>query len=436
MLVKVPSERGSAHQLRRIESVTDTALSNVELEGMLRQLLERLCDLLDADAATVLMHDADARALVPTTAVGVGDDLRTAVKVPVGKGFAGSIAAQKRAVTLDRVDKTTVVNPYLWQHRLRSLLGVPMLAEGQVVGVLHVGSKTRRRFTDDDTKLLQVAADRVALATQARISRTEHAAAQILQRSVMPSALPAIPGVELAARYIPGGKAGVGGDWYDVFTLPSGKVGIVIGDVVGEGLRAAVIMARLRSALQAYALGTSDPATVLEKLDRMVRHFEPNIMATISYAVLDLETNRMVISLAGHPPPVYAQPNRPAVLLDGKPDLPVGTQLSARARGTTELTVSPHMVMCFYTDGLVERKGVSIGAGLERLCDTMHAGAAAETACADIVDALLSGYEPIDDIAITVLNRTESPLSADVARGQPLGDQAGQHAWAGSTSHR
>ncbi len=98
--------------------------------------------------------------------------------------------------------------------------------------------------------------------------------------------LPGIPGAELSARYRPG-KADVGGDWYDVFTLPSGEVGIVMGDVAGHGIAAAVVMGRMRSTLRAYALETDDPAEVLRRLDRKMQHFEPDATATVVYAVCE-----------------------------------------------------------------------------------------------------------------------------------------------------
>jgi hypothetical protein len=165
------------------------------------------------------------------------------VRISVGRGFAGRIAAEHRPVILDRVDHTTVLNPILWAKGIQSMVGVPMVAGGRVTGVLHVGSLTPRRFTADDVELLQLAADRAAVAA--------------LQRSLVPSALPAVAGAELAARYIPGS-----GDWYDVFTLPSGELCVTVGDVAGSGLPAAVVMGRMRSSLRSYALETTDPAEV------------------------------------------------------------------------------------------------------------------------------------------------------------------------------
>ena len=157
------------------------------------------------------------------------------------------------------------------------------------MGVLHVGSFAPRSFGEYEIGLLQLAADRLALATQAQISHAERAAATALQRSLLPSRLPVVPEFDFAARYVPSAELGVGGDWYDVFALPGDRVGIVIGDVSGHGLSSAVIMGRLRSALRAYALDNDSPGVVLDKLDRKANHFEAGVMATVAYGIIDLD---------------------------------------------------------------------------------------------------------------------------------------------------
>ena len=179
-----------------------------------------------------------------------------------------------------------------------------------MIGVLHVGSLTPRQFTSQEVELLQLAADRAAAAVQSISAQADRVAAEALQRSLVPSALPAVPGAEMAARYIPGSGV-VGGDWYDVFTLPSGELCVVMGDVAGSGLPAAVIMGRMRSALRAYALETRDPAEVLARLDRKMLHFEPNALATVLYAVIDPALDRMHVASAGHFPPALAVPGSP-----------------------------------------------------------------------------------------------------------------------------
>ena len=127
----------------------------------------------------------------------------------------------------------------------------------------------------------------------------------------------------------------MGGDWYDVFTLPSGQLGVVIGDVAGSGLPAAVIMGRMRSALRAYALETTDPAEVLARLDAKMQHFEPGALATVAYAVFDPGLDRMRICSAGHHPPVIASPGQPAGLADVPPGLLIGAVPGAQRQVAT-----------------------------------------------------------------------------------------------------
>src|SRR6201999_3713978 len=154
-------------------------------------------------------------------------------------------------------------------------------------------------------------------------NRGDRDAAIALQQSLLPSQLPKVPGVEIAARYVPG-DGRVSGDWYDVFTLPSGELCVVMGDVAGSGLAAAVIMGRMRSTLRAYALETADPAHALRMLDRKMQYFEPNAMATVLYGLYDPGSGEFQMSSAGHPPPVLAVPGRPAGLLHLRPDPPIG----------------------------------------------------------------------------------------------------------------
>ena len=320
-------------KLRDIRSITDAALSYLDADEFLTELLSRVKETLDADTAAVLLLDRSARQLVATAASGLEEEVRQGVRLPVGQGFAGRIAAEARPITLDHVDHGNVLNPILLEKGIRSLIGVPLLVNGAVIGVLHVGSIGSRVFTGDDTALLQMAADRAALAVQSLRSRDDRAAATALQQSLLPPELPAVPGVEIAARYVPG-DGRVGGDWYDVFTLPSGELCVVMGDVAGSGLEAAVIMGRMRSALRAYALETRDPAEVLSRLDRKIQHFEPAAMATVSYAVLEPATGHMHISAAGHFPPVAAAP-------DGAPTWPTSRSASRSASPMTHVGRPP-----------------------------------------------------------------------------------------------
>lgn len=392
-----PSER-----LRRIEAVTDADLAHMELEELLNTLLERLRAVLEVDTAAVLLLDRSRRYLVATAARGIDEEVQQGVRIPLGLGFAGRIAAEKRPVILDEVTSGNVHNPLLLRRGIRSLLGVPLLTAGRVLGVLHIGTLTPRTFTDDDTSLLQVVADRVALATAARISHAERTAAATLQRSLLPAALPTVPGLEFAARYVPG-EGQVGGDWYDVFELPSQRLCIVVGDVAGRGLPAAIAMGRLRTVFRAHALDLDEPAALLAKVDQHVAHFEPGTLTTALCAVLDPQHQVLQISTAGHPPPVLAAPGEDAELLQLHHDLPLGVDV-ARPRHSVDVKLPPGAAICFYSDGLVERRDADIDVGLQRLRAAAKAGPA-EAVTATIMAELVGRDPAQDDIAILAVSR-------------------------------
>jgi putative methionine-R-sulfoxide reductase with GAF domain len=389
-------------RLRDIQSITDAALSRLDDRELLAELLDRTRQVLQADTAAALLLDFSSGQLIATAAAGLEEEVQQGVRIPVGHGFAGRIAAEHRPVVLDRVDHTTVLNPILWAKGIQSMMGVPMVASGRVIGVLHVGSLTPRRFTGGDVEFLQLAADRAAAAVQSITAQADRAAVVALQRSLVPSALPAVPGAELAARYVPGSGA-LGGDWYDVFTLPAGQVCVTVGDVAGSGLAAAVIMGRMRSALRAYALETTDPAEVLSRLDRKMQHFEPDALATVAYGVFEPGLDRIHVALAGHFPPVIARPGEPAE----PADVQIGALIGAASRAqrpVTTVPVPPGALLCFFTDGLIERPDEVIDEGLDRLCQAVTAQAP-EVACAAVMGALVGNEPARDDIALLMIRR-------------------------------
>jgi len=390
-------------RLRAIQSITDAALSRLDDHELLIELLDRIREILQADTVAVLLLDFSAGQLIATAAAGLEEEVRQGVRIPVGRGFAGRIAAEHRPVILDRVDHTTVLNPILLAKGIQSMMGVPMVARGRVTGVMHVGSLTPRQFTGHDVELLQLAADRAAAAVQSMAAHADQVAVEALQRSLIPSALPAMAGAEMAGRYVPGSGV-VGGDWYDAFTLPSGELCVVMGDVAGSGLPAAVIMGRMRSALRAYALETPDPAEVLRRLDRKMQHFEPDALATVLYAVFDPALDQVRVCMAGHFPPVIALPGEPAELAEVQLGALIGAAPRVR-RAVTTVPVPPGTLLCFFTDGLVERPGEVIDEGFDQLCQALTAPQSPEEACVAVTGALIGSEPARDDIALLVLQR-------------------------------
>ena len=294
--------------MRWLEAVTDAGLAQLTVDQLLDELLDKVRELMAVDTAAVLLLDPSRQFLVATVARGIEEEVHQGVRIPLGRGFAGRIAKERHWVAIEQVDHNNVLNPILREKGIASLLGVPLVAGGTVLGVLHVGTLTRRLFTEQDAQLLQMVADRAATATQSRMSRAERAAAAVLQRTCCRPSLPEIPGLEFASRYVPGDHGQVGGDWYDVFTLPSGAVCLVVGDVVGHGLAAAQSMSQIRAVLRSTTLRTEDPAEVLTRLDEHVRHFQPDTMATVLCGILTPATDVLRMSSAGHPPPILAAP--------------------------------------------------------------------------------------------------------------------------------
>ncbi|MET7877167.1 PP2C family protein-serine/threonine phosphatase [Micromonospora profundi] len=393
-----------AERLRRIEAVTDATLSRLDAADLFDELLDRVRELLRVDTAAILLLDVHARQLVATAAKGLEEEVRQAFRVSVGRGFAGRIALTRQPVIIEQVTAEQVINPVLLQTGVKSLLGVPIFARGDLIGVLHVGTLTPRRFAPDDVRLLELVADRIGVANQARAHSLDQSAALALQRSLLPTELPKVPNLEMAARYVPGHVSGVGGDWYDVFPLPSGWLGVVIGDVSGHGLQSAVVMGRIRSALRAYALVSHDPAEALTLLDRKVNHFETGSLSTALYAMISPDGTTIKVSLAGHLRPVMVVPSEPTALLPARVDPPLGIRHRIPQRRSTTVDFPPGAVLVCYTDGLVERRGESIDTGIGRLAAAVPLEPA-ETVCAAVM-ATLDTENPNDDIALLVIRRT------------------------------
>ena len=406
--------RIAADRLRDLQTITDAALAFLPLDVLLDELLTRVVGILGADTAAILLLDEDENELVARAAKGLEEEVERGVRIPLGRGFAGRIAATRMPVRILNLAEADIFNPILREKGLESMLGVPLLVEGDVVGVLHVGTLRQRAFDDDDTELLQRAADRAALAISSRLTEHERGLADALQRSLMPR-LPRVPAVSLAGRYLPAAAARLGGDWYDAFALPDGRLGLAIGDVVGRGFHAAAIMGQLRSGLRAYALDGMPPGEVLEKLNRLLRQLEPGRTATLVYLVLDPHGGGLVAAGAGHPPPLVNPAGGEPWFAELPASVPLGASRYVRY-DELELELEPGSTLALYTDGLVERPGESLDSGLERLAATVSAGYDDLEHLGDaLIDVMLPEGAGDDDAALLVV-RAEGLSETLVAR--------------------
>ncbi len=338
-------------------------------------------------------------------AKGLEEEVERGVRIPVGRGFAGRIAAGRRPIYIADVDHADVLNPILRMKGVRSLLGVPLLVEGATLGVLHVGTVTPREFTNADAALLQLAAAQAAPAIdRARLFDAldrEHRGAIALQRSLLPDRLPDLVGIEAAVRYLPA-RDEVGGDWYDVIELPGGQIGLAIGDVAGHGLRAAALMGQLRTGLRAYALEGHAPAETLKRLDRLLHTISGRGMATAAYAVIEPETGLMHYASAGHPPPVLVRGGQEASLLAIDAAPPLGT-LAFAYYHEVETTLAAGDTILLYTDGLIERRREPLTEGLEGLRALAEVPLSADRLCQHVIQGLVPQGGGDDDIAVVAL---------------------------------
>src|SRR6185503_2443712 len=172
----------AADRLRHLQAVTDVALAHLSLDGLLEELLLRIRDALEADTAAFLLLDETGTELVARAAKGIEEEVEHGVRIPVGKGFAGRIAADRHPVILDDVDHADVLNPILREKGIKSMLGVPLITHGDILGVLHVGTLTPRKFNADDVDLLEIVAQRAAVAIDRSLAHEHVVRMMLLQR--------------------------------------------------------------------------------------------------------------------------------------------------------------------------------------------------------------------------------------------------------------
>ena len=406
-LLREQVARGEAERTLEVvagmQELVDAALEHRRLGDILSHLLPRVQQVLGADAATIFLADEERLRLAASTK---GAPPAAFEPVAFGEGFGGRVAQTRSPLLVHEPPRDDILDPALRALDVRSLIGVPLLAEGEVTGVIVAAAERPRDFRWEDLGKLSLAADKVALAIQhARVFEREHRIAETLQRSLLPERLPQRPGLAVAARYRPAAtEAEVGGDWYDVIPVPGGGVGLVMGDVAGKGLAAASMVGRLRSALRAYALEGHAPAAVVEQLNRLVwTELEESQMATLLYVVLDPAEGTVAWVNAGHLPPLMVVGERLAHFLEGDRSVPLGV-LPFPSFEENSVRIEPGGAVVLYTDGLVERPGEHIDEGLERLAGIVRdAPAEPERLCDYMLEQLVPADGAPDDVALLAL---------------------------------
>lgn len=318
---------------------------------------------------------------------------------------------------------------------VHSTLAVPMVARDTVVGLVQFSrTKGSEPFGERDTALaVELAARAAVCIDNARLYRREHERALILQRSLLPPGDPEAAGLDIACRYLPGTTATeVGGDWFDVIELPGHRTALVVGDVMGRGLRAAVAMGELRTAVRTLALLDLEPAEVLSALDEIARglggtgdgrpargpgsrpgaaarvpeqgrpartaDLSEVYLATCVYAVYDPVTRRCTFANAGHLPPVLVEEGEDALMLDVPPGMPLG--VGGEPFEEIEVDLPDGALLALYTDGLVESRHHPLEEGLQAFRTALSdAGRPLEDVCDHVLSALDTSHGE-DDIAL------------------------------------
>jgi PAS domain S-box-containing protein len=297
----------------------------------------------------------------------------------------------------------------------KAWVGLPLLSSGAALGALRFSFTRPRQITEEERVFLEALAGQCALALErATLYEREHTTAETLQRSLLPDTLPTIPGFILAARCLPVTRnMEIGGDWYDAFRLPDGRLAVATGDVMGKGLTAAAGMGRVRNALRALALSDPRPAAVLTGLDRLFLATElAEQVTTVAYLVVDPVTGDGVAANAGHLPPLLLSADGPPRLDDTEAGTPLGW---ASPRSQYAFAVPPGNTAVLYSDGLVENRKRGLDSGLDELV-AVAAQAPAQVAedpaqlLNYLVDRMLTGYEQDDDVTVLVLH---APASGD-----------------------
>jgi GAF domain-containing protein/anti-sigma regulatory factor (Ser/Thr protein kinase) len=416
MLELDASALGPVDLIRDLARLSDPALSELGFDRLLDELLVRVRELLHVDTAAILLLDHDTEELVARAAKGIEEEVERGVRIPLGAGFAGRIARQRVAIFIADVDHADITNPILREKRISSLLGVPLIVEGDLIGVLHVGSLAPRVFDARDLSVLELAAARAAPAIErgrllGELER-EHGNAVLLQRSLLPRRLDVVLGISVAARYLPA-REEVGGDWYDIIELPGGRVGVVIGDVVGHGLQAAALMGQLRTALHAYALIGHTPGRALELVNQFAVTIGPDAMATAAFGIVDIDAGVVHFASAGHLPPVVIASDGRARLVDVSIAPPLGA-FAYTSCPEHDLPFGAGETMLLYTDGLIERPRVPLGHSLEQLLDAVTGATTAEDACLLAMDRLIPQRGPRDDAAVIAVHPDPVPDVLDI----------------------
>jgi len=403
------AELGGAERAARIQDLASALAEAVTSLDVVTAVADRVLPPFGASGLIIQVPDGDIMRVIGS--VGYSQSFIDVITVPVGY-----LAPVEEAVRTHRawfvsspqeyVQRYPGIADILAKSGKQSWAFLPLVVSGHIVGLCVISFTYPRRLTGAERALLIAISGLIAQALErARLFDAEHARAQALQRALLPQELPALPAVTAAAQYLPAGPGvDVGGDWYDVIPLSADRVALVIGDVMGHGLPEAVIMGRLRTAVQTLSDLELPPDEILGHLNDLVNGLGDDTFATCLYAVYDPTTAICSVARAGHPPLAIVCPDGQVYFAKGNGDPPVG--VADPPFEVVDLPVPQDGMLVLYTDGLIESAECDVDRGMSRLAEVLrtHHAQGLTKLCNSLTDALMPANRQCpDDAALLVV---------------------------------
>jgi serine phosphatase RsbU (regulator of sigma subunit)/anti-sigma regulatory factor (Ser/Thr protein kinase) len=395
--------RRRSERLQRMTAALSGSLTRVDVATV---SVDEMRDAVGADGVAIIALEEDGRVSGTLASLGYTDEVASSWLDAAAGSHSIRRLARRASTFCGTLDELGAAFPELEanaaESRHRTFLLAPLVAGRDPSGLVLASWGEAVTLANEDRAFFETLVSQTAQAIdRARQFESERTIAETLQRSVLPASLPRVAGVQLAARYLPGtAELDVGGDWFDAIQMSDGKVGLVVGDVVGKGVHAAATMAQLRNGLRAFSLDQTKPSSTIARLNRLADEILETSFATVVYLVVDPDAGICRFTSAGHPPPLVTYADGRVELLEGGRGLPLGVGLDSNY-GQDTIEVPHGAVLLLYSDGLIERRNRSIDTGLELLCDALtDAPRDPEGLLEHVLEKLVGDSKREDDIAV------------------------------------
>jgi serine phosphatase RsbU (regulator of sigma subunit)/anti-sigma regulatory factor (Ser/Thr protein kinase) len=396
--------RERSEQLQAMTASLSNALTRTDVANV---LVDATVEAVSADGAALVTFVEERRLVSTLASRGYEDDPAPWLEVSIDTSAPATQALKRRVPAFygsveDLQSEFPNAADEIAASGHSSFLFVPLVAGRRANALLVVSWEEQFSLQPEERRFVESLAGQAAQALDRATSfETEQTIAETLQRSVLPVSLPHVEGIQLAARYLPGtAELDVGGDWFDAIPIADGRLGLVVGDVVGKGVHAAATMAQLRNALRAFSLDRMKPSSTMARLNRLAKEVVDTAFATIVYVVIDPVAQVCRFTSAGHPPPLAAFPDGRVEFLEGGRGLPLGVGPdTSYSQAVVELPAGTALLL--YTDGLVERRDRPIDEGLEALRRAAAEGSKdPEQLVEHVLERMIGDDERGDDIAM------------------------------------